>query len=422
MATSIMERVPMEDCNNLFIEAQSLEETNPKRSSELYSLFVNSASSDIRNKEVAIVRGGELVASDAEALATYIRSLEGAWSILPRAKTARLLRALLNLFPSTAKLAEMQLCSELVAWCVRDKRAYLKQTLEFRLAGLYLDNRMYTDALTLVGQLLRDLKRMEDKLTLVEVHLLECRIYFTLRNGPKAKAALTAARSNANSIYCPPLIQAALDMQSALVYSDEGDFKTAYSYFYEALDSYASQEDPKGATALKYLLLCKIMLGHSDEIDSLANGKLGQKYSLGSDISAMKAIGEAHRNKSLSQFEEALGKFPEQLGTDMMIHAHFQTLYDQLLQQNLLRIIQPYSKVQLQFISQTIGLPIDVVESKLSMMILDKELNAIIDQHDQCLVIIENPLHDKTFKMALETVKHLDSAVEALYQKATKLA
>jgi 26S proteasome regulatory subunit N6 len=358
----------------------------------------------------------------ASLLAAYIRSLESAWSILPRAKTARLLRSLLDLFTHCPdKQVEMQLASELVAWCVRDKRAYLKQTLEFRLAALYLDNRMYTDALTLVGQLLRELKRMEDKLTLVEVHLLECRIYFALRNGPKAKAALTAARSNANSIYCPPLIQAALDMQSALVYVDENDFKTAYSFFYEALDSYASQEDPRGATALKYLLLCKIMLGHAEELDGIANGKLGQKYSLGLEVSAMKAVGEAHRNKSLREFEEALGRFPEQLGTDMMIHAHFQSLYDQLLQQNLLRVISSYSKVQLTFVAQSIGLPVDVVESKLSMMILDKQLSAIIDQHEQCLVLLETPVHDKTFQIALETVKHLDSAVEALYKKATQI-
>lgn len=54
-------------------------------------------------------------------------------------------------------------------------------------------------------------------------------------------------------------------------------------------------------------------------------------------------------------------------------------------------------------------------------MILDKQLNAIIDQNLQCLILIEEPIHDQTFKFALETVKHLESAVEALYQKATNL-
>lgn len=375
MATTVSERGGPndmvrkgEDIEKQLIEAQKYESSNPRKAIELYNQYIHNDSANIRDKETTIIKTGELVAKEGEAsgLAEYIRSLESIWNSLPRAKTARLLRTLLDMFAKVEadKKVEMELVAELVDWCVRDKRAYLKQTLEFRLAALQLDNKMYTDSLALVGQLLRELKQMEDKLTLVEVHLLECKIYFALRNGPKAKAALTAARSNANAIYCPPLIQAALDMQSALVYADENDFKTAYSFFYESLDSYASQDDPRGATALKYLLLCKIMLGQADDIDTLASGKLGQKYTLGEEVAAMKAVGEAHRKKSLKAFEEALARFPEQLGTDMMIHAHFQSLYDQLLEQNLLSIVQPYSKVQLAYISQSIGLPVDVVESK----------------------------------------------------------
>lgn len=42
--------------------------------------------------------------------------------------------------------------------------------------------------------------------------------------------------------------------------AEEKDWKTAYSYFFEAFEGYDSIDSPKAITALKYMLLCKIVL------------------------------------------------------------------------------------------------------------------------------------------------------------------
>ena len=42
--------------------------------------------------------------------------------------------------------------------------------------------------------------------------------------------------------------------------ADEKDFKTSYSYFYEAFEGYDSIDSPKAIISLKYMLMSKIML------------------------------------------------------------------------------------------------------------------------------------------------------------------
>ena len=43
---------------------------------------------------------------------------------------------------------------------------------------------------------------------------MESQVYYRVGNLQKSRAALTSSRTTANSIYCPPRLQAALDMLS----------------------------------------------------------------------------------------------------------------------------------------------------------------------------------------------------------------
>ena len=153
------------------------------------------------------------------------------------------------------------------------------QALEARLIGLYHDVGRYQEALADGARLLKELKKLDDKNLLVEVQLLESKTYHALSNLPKARAALTSARTTANSIYVPPKVQAQLDLQSGILHaSEEKDFKTAFSYFFEAFEGFDSVEDPMAIMALKYMLMSKVMLNLPDEVTNLVSGKLALKY------------------------------------------------------------------------------------------------------------------------------------------------
>jgi 26S proteasome regulatory subunit N6 len=278
-----------------------------------------------------------------------------------------------------------------------------------------MTKQQYYDALTLINSLLRELKRLDDKLRLVEVQLLESRVYHALGNVPKGRAALTSARTSAASVYTPPLLQAGLDMQSGMLHAEDADFGTAFSYFIEAMEGFASQDEAaRAGKAFQYMLLCKIMLNLSDDITNLLSSKNAQKYA-GKQLDAMKAVARAHTNRSLEEYESALGTYRYELGSDRFIANHLRRLYDSMLEQNLIKVIEPFSKVEIAHVASMVGLDTLQVERKLSQMILDKRLVGVLDQGEGCLIIYDEKERDEGYDAALETIERLSGVVDLLY-------
>ncbi|XP_072212981.1 26S proteasome non-ATPase regulatory subunit 11 [Excalfactoria chinensis] len=367
----------------------------------------------VQVKEQSILELGSLLAKtgQAEELGGLLKYVRPFLNSISKAKAARLVRSLL----------EVDLCLECIEWAKSEKRTFLRQALEARLVSLYFDTKRYQEALQLGSQLLRELKKMDDKALLVEVQLLESKTYHALSNLPKARAALTSARTTANAIYCPPKLQAALDMQSGIIHAaEEKDWKTAYSYFYEAFEGYDSIDNPKAITALKYMLLCKIMLNAPEDVQALVSGKLALRYA-GRQTEALKCVAQASKNRSLADFEKALTDYKVELRDDPIINTHLAKLYDNLLEQNLIRVIEPFSRVQMEHISGLIKLSKADVERKLSQMILDKKFHGILDQGEGVLIIFDEPPVDKTYEAALETIQNMSKVVDSLYNKAKKL-
>ncbi|KAI8919648.1 PCI domain-containing protein [Entophlyctis helioformis] len=409
--------------------ARELSKTSPAAAVDKLKTLLAAATGktedDIKIREGSILRLGELYRDLKQPadLANLVRSSHSLLTTVSKAKGAKIVRTLIDNFtdiPNSTPL-QVEVCKETIQWAVAEKRIYLRQSLETRLCSLYLDNKLYSESLALISTLLKELKRLDDKSVLVEVQLLESRVYHNLKNLAKSRASLTSAKTSANSIYCPPLMQAALDMQSGILHAEEKDYKTALSYFYETLEGYSSQEDKRAVLALKYMLLCKVMINLPEDVHTIVNTKIAQKHA-GPDVEAMKAIATAQENRSLLEFEQALAKFKDELGSDPIVRTHLASLYDTLLEQNLLRVIEPYSRVEISYIATVVKLPTAHVEAKLSQMILDKVFRGILDQGAGCLEVFDETHADKTYEATLETIKHMGHVVESLYAKAGTLS
>uniref|UniRef100_A0A673BN79 Proteasome 26S subunit, non-ATPase 11a n=1 Tax=Sphaeramia orbicularis TaxID=375764 RepID=A0A673BN79_9TELE len=181
------------------------------------------------------------------------------------------------------------------------KRTFLRQALE-------------VTSFRLGSQLLQELKKMDDKALLVEVQLLESKTYHALSNLPKARAALTSARTTANASTAPPNCrQHWTCSQESSTAAEEKDWKT-------------------------------IMLMPED-VQALISGKLALRYA-GRQTDSLKCVALASQNRSLADFEQALTEYKSELRDDPIISTHLTKLYHNLLEQNLIRVIEPFSRVQ----------------------------------------------------------------------------
>lgn len=379
----------------------------------------------LRTRERTIYALGELYAKlgRADALQKLLSDIRPFFSLIPKARTTKVVRSLIEMvakLPDTASL-QVALCKESIAWANEEKRTFLRQRIETRLAELYFEQRNYTQALELLTRLLKEVRRLDDKPLLVEIQLIECRVHHGLKNLPKSKAALTSARTAANAMYCPPYLQASIDSQSGILHAEEKDYKTAYTYFFEAFEAFHTLgERSLAQRSLKYMLLCQIMANRPKDVPSIIEGKVAQECFC-SEIEAMAAVAVAHDQRSLHAFQRAKEHYAKELNSDNLVREHLELLYDTLMEQNLSRIIEPFSCVEISHISKLIELDPQLVEKKLSKMILDQKLNGVLDQGAGWLIIYADPLPDEAYPAALETFGHLSKVLDALDTKAQRL-
>jgi len=363
--------------------------------------------------------------------------------LITKAKMAKVVRAVLdmvcNLAPDELEM-QAEISRSVIEWTRREKRSFLRQRVEAKLTSILVEQKDFGPALTLVDRLLFELKKLDDKQLLVETHLMEAKIHFGLRNVPKAKAALTASRTAANAIYVSPKLQATIDSMSGTIHCEEGDYDTAHSYFLEAfeqLDQLNNRE--KAVQTLKYMMLCRILDSLSRalklsakggvgaksdrsavDISGMISGRQGVKYA-GKDIEAMSSIASAASSRSLEEFESVIEKYSHELQDDLLIKHHLHILKEQLLESNLIRIIEPYSCVEISHIAKLMEMPQDAVEKKLSQMILDGKFQGILDQGKGQLIVYEESEKDYAMEKGLEVIDNIDAIVTTLFGRSKAL-
>lgn len=247
-------------------------------------------------------------------------------------------------------------------------------------------------------------------------------------------------------MYIPPLTQAEIDIQSGTLHAEDKDYKTAYSYYYEAFEQFSNLDDsrrvpggegrmqprscpsflacpaaavppgsaapapqvpapcpscpqagcprspvpvlPNPASAAQPCPCLRLQGSERAQVHAALQGHVGAglggplhhpgqgtqpgegtgigtqstrsssselflssrchiqaglKYA-GLEVESMKAVAQAYQERSLHIFQDCLKQYRAQLVEDLLVSSHLSALYDTLLEQNLIRLIEPYSR------------------------------------------------------------------------------
>ena len=108
-------------------------------------------------------------------LVGLLNRIEPFFNSLPRARTAKIVRSMLERVAQVpdSLVMQVELCEGAVAWCGEKKRTFLRQRLQARLVDLWLKQKRFGDALELIKTLVLEVKRVDDKALLVDIHLTE---------------------------------------------------------------------------------------------------------------------------------------------------------------------------------------------------------------------------------------------------------
>ncbi|XP_031229115.1 COP9 signalosome complex subunit 2 [Mastomys coucha] len=256
-----------------------------------------------------------------------------------------------------------------------------------KLGKLYLEREEYGKLQKILRQLHQSCQTDdgEDDLKkgtqLLEIYALEIQMYTAQKNNKKLKA-LYEQSLHIKSAIPHPLIMGVIRECGGKMHLREGEFEKAHTDFFEAFKNYDESGSPRRTTCLKYLVLANMLMKSGiNPFDS----QEAKPYKNDPEILAMTNLVSAYQNNDITEFEKILKTNHSNIMDDPFIREHIEELLRNIRTQVLIKLIKPYTRIHIPFISKELNIDVADVESLLVQCILDNTIHGRIDQVNQLL-------------------------------------
>jgi len=237
---------------------------------------------------------------------------------------------------------------------------------------------------------------------LLEVYALEIQMYTATKNTKKLRALYEKALLVKCAIPHPLIMGIIRECGGKMLLGDK-EFERAKSDFYEAFKNYDEAGNARRIKCLKYLVLAN-MLAES-EINPFDSPE-AKAYARNPEIVAMTSLVSAYTRKEILEFEQILHDHRDSIMSDSFIAAHIQQLLAMFRTQVLLKLVKPYKRVRLEYISKELNIPQGDLEALLVALILDHRLDGSIDQVNGILDLSQDSAGDEMYRAVAEWSSH----------------
>lgn len=378
---------PDVDLENQYYNSKSLKEKDPNAALDSFQRVL-----DLENGEKGewgfkalkqMIKINFRLSNFVEMMTRYKQLLTYIKSAVTRNHSEKSINSILDYISTSKQMELLQNFYETTLDALRDaknERLWFKTMT--KLGKLYFDREEYNRLARILKQLRNSCQtdEGEDDLKkgtqLLEVYALEIQMYTAQKNNKKLKA-LYDQSLHIKSAIPHPLILGVIRECGGKMHLREGEFEKAHTDFFEAFKNYDESGSPRRTTCLKYLVLANMLMKSGiNPFDS----QEAKPYKNDVEIVAMTNLVTAYQNNDINEFENILKVNRQTIMEDAFIREHIEDLLRNIRTQVLIKLIKPYTRIQIKFISGELNIESADVESLLVSCILDTTINGRIDQ------------------------------------------
>ncbi|XP_053212066.1 COP9 signalosome complex subunit 2 isoform X2 [Panonychus citri] len=415
---------PDVDLENQYYNSKALKEDDPKAALQSFQKVLD-LESDEKNEWgfkalKQMIKINFRLGQYEEMMARYKQLLTYIKSAVTRNYSEKSINSILDYISTSKQMELLQEFYETTLEALKDaKNDRLWFKTNTKLGKLYYDRGEFNKLAKILKQLHQSCQNddgsddLKKGTQLLEIYALEIQMYTAQKNNKKLKKLYEQSLCIKSAIP-HPLIMGVIRECGGKMHLREGEYEKSHTDFFEAFKNYDESGSPRRTTCLKYLVLANMLMKSGiNPFDS----QEAKPYKNDPEILAMTNLVSAYQNNDIHEFEKILKNNRRTIMDDPFIKEHIEDLLRNIRTQVLIKLIKPYTRIHIPFISQELNIDASEVENLLVSCILDNTIQGRIDQVNQNLELTKSTLTGARYRSLEKWTSQLTSLHSTIVNK-----